>query len=99
MKIAVDLNVLLDVAQNRTPHYQASEEVLRRARLGEFEAVLPGHALTTLHYVLEKWSGTALADQTIDGLLTGFTIHPADTAVFKRARALSLPDFEDAVVA
>jgi hypothetical protein len=32
MRIAVDLNVLLDVAQNRVPHYQASEEVLARAR-------------------------------------------------------------------
>jgi hypothetical protein len=43
MRIAVDLNVLLDVAQNRVPHYQASEEVLARARRGEFEAVISGH--------------------------------------------------------
>ena len=34
MKITVDLNVLLDVAQNRLPYYQASEDVLNRARLG-----------------------------------------------------------------
>jgi len=27
MKVTVDLNVLLDVAQNRLPHYHASEEV------------------------------------------------------------------------
>lgn len=51
-----DLNVILDVAQHRLPHYQASEEVLHRARAGEFTAVLPGHALTTLHYIIEKWS-------------------------------------------
>src|SRR5688572_28735967 len=98
MKVAVDLNVLFDVAQNRIPHYQASEEVLRRARAREFEAVLLSHALTTLHYVLEKSAGGALANQTIDGLLRDFTIHPADTAIFKRARALLLGDFEDAVV-
>ncbi len=60
MKVTVDLNVLLDVAQHRLPHYHASEEVLHRARAGEFAAVLPGHALTTLHYVLEKASGTDL---------------------------------------
>ena len=34
MKITVDLNVLLDVAQSRLPHYHASEEVLHRARSG-----------------------------------------------------------------
>ena len=54
MKITVDLNVLLDVAQNRLPHYQASEEELHRARAGEYLTVLPGHAITTLHYITEK---------------------------------------------
>ena len=40
MKIAVDLNVILDVAQNRQPHYSASEEVLRRARLASVLGVI-----------------------------------------------------------
>jgi hypothetical protein len=35
MKVTVDLNVLLDVAQNRLPHHQASEEVVHRVRRGE----------------------------------------------------------------
>jgi len=99
MKITVDLNVLLDVAQNRLPHYAASEEVLHRARLGEYAAVLPGHALTTLHYIIEKHSGTMAANETIDGLLADFTIQPVDKTNFLRARQLPLKDFEDAVVA
>ena len=99
MKVTVDLNVLLDVAQNRLPHYHASEEVVHRVRRGEFAAVLPGHALTTLHYILEKYSGTALANQTLDGLLADFAIHPVDKANFQRARQLPLSDFDDAVVA
>ena len=99
MKVTVDLNVLLDVAQNRLPHYHASEEVVHRVRRGEFAAVLPGHALTTLHYILEKYSGTALANQTLNGLLADFAIHPVDKANFQRARQLPLSDFEDAVVA
>jgi predicted nucleic acid-binding protein len=99
MKITVDLNVLLDIAQNRLPHYHASEEVLHRARAGEYEVVLPGHALTTLHYILEKSSSTHLANQTIDGLLADFIIHSPDKTTFQRARRLPLKDFEDAVVA
>ena len=98
MKVTVDLNVLLDVAQNRLPRYHASEEVVHRVRRGEFAAVLPGHALTTLHYILEKYSGTALANQTLNGLLADFAIHPVDKANFQRARQLPLSDFEDAVV-
>jgi predicted nucleic acid-binding protein len=99
MKITVDLNVRLDVAQNRLPHYQASEEVLHRARGGEYEAVLPGHAITTLHYIIEKWPSTHLANQTIDGLLADFVIYPSDKTNFQRARQLAMKDFEDALVA
>jgi predicted nucleic acid-binding protein len=99
MKVTVDLNVLLDVAQNRLPHSHASEEVLHRARLGEFAAVLPGHALTTLHYIIEKYASTEMASQTVDGLLADFAVHPVDKANFQRARELPLKDFEDAVVA
>lgn len=99
MKITVDLNVLLDVAQNREPHYAASEEVLHRARLAEYSAVLPGHALTTLHYIIEKYSGTAAANDAIDGLLADFAIHPIGKPEFIRARQLPLKDFEDATVA
>lgn len=72
---------------------------MHRVRRGEFAAVLPGHALTALHYILEKYSGTALANQTLDGLLGDFAIHPVDKANFQRARQLPLSDFEDAVVA
>lgn len=99
MKIAVDLNVVLDVVQNRAPHYQDSAEVLSLARAGEISAVLPSHAVTTLYYVLAKAAGSIKADQTVDWLLIHFEIAVADKAIFRRARQLSLVDFEDAVVA
>ena len=98
MKITLDLNVVLDVVQNRVPYYQDSAEVLSRARAGEFAAVLPSHAVTTLYYVLAKAAGSAKADQTVDWLLTHFEIAVADKAIFRRARQLALADFEDAVV-
>lgn len=99
MKITVDLNIVLDVAQNRLPHYYASEEVLHRARVGEYSAVLPAHALTTIHYLIEKYSGTEVANQTIDGLLADFAIQSVGKTDFQRARQLQFKDFEDAVVA
>ena len=68
-------------------------------RAGEYAAVLPGHAITTLHYIIEKWSGANLANQTIDGLLADFILHPSDKSNFQRARQLPLNDFEDGVVA
>lgn len=60
---------------------------------------MPGQALTTLHYIIEKYGSPELANQTVDGLLADFAIHPVDKANFQRARQLPLKDFEDAVVA
>ena len=99
MRIAVDLNVLLDVAQNRVPHYQASEEVLARARRGDYEAVISGHAVTTLFYLIAKFADVPTANQTVDGLLADFAVLGPDKPVLLRARSLPLTDFEDAVVA
>src|SRR5438045_3290882 len=99
MRIAVDLNVLLDVAQNRVPHYQASEEVPARARRKEYEAVISGHALTTIFYIITKFAGVSRANQTIDGLLSDFEIRGPDKAILVRARSLPILDFEDGVIA
>jgi hypothetical protein len=46
MRVLLDLNVLLDVVQNRIPHYRDSAKVLSLARIGEIKAALPVHAFT-----------------------------------------------------
>ena len=98
MIIALDLNVVLDVVQNRQPHYQDSAEVLSRIRIGEIAALLPSHGVTTLWYLLDKAANPATANQTVDWLLNHFEIGATDKAAFQTARRLPIPDFEDAVV-
>jgi predicted nucleic acid-binding protein len=99
MRVLLDLNVVLDVVQKRVPHYQDSAEVLSLARLGQIEATLPSHALTTLYFIIAKAAGKPKANETVDWMLAHFEIIPADKAVFRRARQLAFADFEDAVVA
>ena len=99
MTALLDLNVLLDVIQSRQPHYADSAAVLSAARTGEFKALLPIHAITTVFYLIERSCGTAAANQTVDWLLEYFDVPSADKSVLVRARALLLRDFEDAVVA
>lgn len=99
MKIEIDLNVLLDVAQNRPQFYRDSEEVLARAREGEYEAVISSHLITTFHYIMEKFSGLPTASTAVDGLLADFSVVAPDKAVLLRARMLPMSDFEDSVVA
>lgn len=99
MKALLDLNVLLDVIQNRQPHCVDSARVLSAARSGEFDAAIPFHAVTTIFYLVERANDTATADQTVDWLLRHFKVPAVDKFTLIRARSLKLKDFEDAVVA
>jgi len=99
MKVLLDLNVLLDVIQNRQPHYNDSARVLSAARSGQFDALIPFHAVTTIFYLVERAQDTATASQTVDWLLKHFDVPMADKHTLLHARSLKLKDFEDAVVA
>ncbi|HEV2851763.1 MAG TPA: PIN domain-containing protein [Thermoanaerobaculia bacterium] len=95
----LDLNVLLDVVQRRESFYFASATVLSKVVETEEIGCLPGHALTTLHYIVRKSAGKERADELIDWLLTHFEVVPQDKLQFTRARTLAMPDFEDAALA
>jgi predicted nucleic acid-binding protein len=99
MRVLIDLNVLLDVLQQRQPHFAESAGVISAALNGRFEAWMPAHSLTTLHYLIERYSTLAAADEAVDWHLGRFQISHLDTVIFRRARRLGMSDFEDAVVA
>jgi predicted nucleic acid-binding protein len=99
MRAIVDLNVVLDVVQRREPHYAASATVLSRAVEHEFEGVLPSHALPTLYYIVDRFSGPDKAGELVDWLLRHFDVAEAGRTELVQARNLKLADYEDAVVA
>lgn len=98
MSLALDLNILLDVAQQREPFYRFSEAVLTMALNGRFRAFLPPHVLTTFYYLVRKSHGLETARNNLDSLLH-LEIAPSGSAELRRARSLPMADFEDAVVA
>ncbi len=98
MNVLIDLNVWLDVFQKRLPYYHASALTLSKSSEGFFVAIIPAHALTTLHYLISKNSGRSKANEVIDIMLMNFTVAPISQKTFQRARELNAADFEDSVV-
>lgn len=94
-----DLNVLLDVAECREPHFAASASVCAMAIRREVLGFIPGHSVTTLAYVVQKHSGRAKEGEVIDWLLNAFRVAPTEHEDMLRARSSKVSDFEDAVVA
>ena len=99
MKVLVDLNVLLDVIQKREPHYGASAAVLSNIARGEIGGAVPGHALTTVDYLVSRFAHRDGANEAIDWILGDFEVVGEGRDIMLRARGLQMEDFEDAVVA
>ena len=93
----VDTNVVLDVLLDRQPHVEASAAIWAAVERGSVDGWLSAHAVTTIHYLIQKELGTAKAKRTLSAVLRVFKVASVDGAVIQDALALALPDFEDAV--
>ena len=65
MTVTVDINVLLDVFQQRQPHYAASAQVVSLVSEGKLTGVCPAHGLTTLYYLVRKHATKADAEAAL----------------------------------
>lgn len=97
LRALIDLDVILDVLQERQPFYAASAAVLAAAETGRLEGYVAAHGVTTLHCLLAKNVGAIRARATIGDLLSVLEVAAVDDAVIRQAMALPLADFEDAV--
>jgi predicted nucleic acid-binding protein len=98
-RILVDTNVVLDVMLDRQPHAQRSAEIWKAVETGASEGLLAAHAITTLHYLIQKELGSTKAKRVISEILRVFRVAAVDGPVIEEALRLSLADFEDAVTA
>jgi len=96
-RLLVDTNIVLDVLLDRQPHADASVAVWAIIETGRCEGYLSAHAITTIHYLIQKELGAAKAKQLITLVLRLFRVAAVDGIVLEQALRLPLSDFEDAV--
>jgi len=96
-RILVDINVLLDVLAQRSPHYVASAAVWAAVENREVAGWVSANSVTTLYYLLRKISNHVTAMRGIRLVHEVFSIAPVDAALIEKALHSSLSDFEDAV--
>lgn len=99
MTVTLDINVLLDVFQQRQPHFPESSRVVDMVVGGSLVGILPSHGLTTLYYLVRKHGTRSGAEAAMDQVLKHFQIRGLDQAEWDQARKLTMEDFEDAAVA
>lgn len=97
IRVLVDLNVIIDVIQNRQPFYEDSAGVIDVVARGEVLGWLAAHSITTLFYIVSRSRNREAAVQAVTGLLESFTAAKVDDTVIREAISLGWKDFEDAV--
>jgi predicted nucleic acid-binding protein len=98
-RILIDFNVILDVLLDRTPHAESASRIWAAVETKRVAGLLPAHALTTIHYLVEREKGPREARRVVETLLRVFEVVPVGETILREALALSFADFEDAVCA
>lgn len=95
--ILVDLNVIVDVVQQRQPFYKESARVVDAVVREQAFGLLAAHSITTLFYVISRIRNRETAVTAITTLLDAFTVAAVDDRIIRQAISWGWQDFEDAV--
>lgn len=97
LKVLLDLNVVLDVLQNRASHYEASAKAWAAVEEGTLEGCIAAHSVTTLFYLLSQYLEWTAAVAALEEVLEVFSVATVDEDVIRNALSFGWRDFEDAV--
>jgi predicted nucleic acid-binding protein len=97
LQILFDLNIILDVLQERKEFYDFSARLLAYAETGAIQGWLAAHSITTLFYLIAKDKSSEQARVTLTSVLQFLKIAAVDQNTIEQALNLPYRDFEDAV--
>jgi predicted nucleic acid-binding protein len=95
--ILIDVNILLDVLQERKPFYETSAALLAYVETGRIRGYIAAHSITTLFYLYKKDKSVSDARATITNLLQFIKVADLNQTIIEQALNLDYSDFEDAV--
>jgi predicted nucleic acid-binding protein len=97
VRLLIDTNVIVDVAMERQPYLQASEQILLFVEQGSLDGYISASTFTDLYYIIRKARGHGWTLEFLTQLLTFCKIATVDQNVIDQALVSTIEDFEDAV--
>ena len=96
-RLLLDTNVVLDVILARAPWDADAVLLFDSIARGQATGFVAGHAVTTVHSIVQRAKGRGVAATAVSDLLQLVDVVPLDRSDFTRALSLGLADYEDAV--
>lgn len=97
IQVLFDLNIILDVLQEREGFYDFSARLLALAEIGRIQGWLAAHSVNTLFYLIAKGRSHEQPRVTLTSLLQFLKVAPVDHHTIEQALNLPHRGFEDAV--
>ncbi len=99
MHVFLDTNILLDIVEQRMPHYPASLAVLERCDELGHDLFIAWHGLATIFYITARKQGESEANKMISLLLSWATVATVGHDEAQEAHGYGIADYEDALQA
>ncbi|MGC6583212.1 MAG: type II toxin-antitoxin system VapC family toxin [Akkermansiaceae bacterium] len=95
MRVFLDTNILMDVAQGREPFYENSAEVIRFVHQENMQAFISWHSMATIFYILNKPWGDEKTKSYLRDILSWSKLAPTSQSSALKALEMEGEDFED----
>jgi predicted nucleic acid-binding protein len=95
--VLLDTNIIVDVALERQPHFEASQQVLFLVEQGQIEGYISASTFGDLYYIIRRSRGREWTTDFINWLVTYCQIATVNEAVIRMALTSNFRDFEDAI--
>lgn len=96
MIILLDTDVLIDVALNRTPHFEPASAVLLECEKRTVQGFVAWHTLSNLYYLVSA-AKESEARRFLEELVVFIDVVPTARDDFRYAARLAMRDLEDAL--
>lgn len=97
MKILLDTNIILDIALERQPYFDKSEQVLSLVEQQHLFGYVSASTFSDLYYIIRKSKGREAALDFLRRIATVCQIAVVNQAAISMALAANFRDFEDAI--
>jgi predicted nucleic acid-binding protein len=98
MKVLFDTNIILDLLLDRKPFSENAAYLFSLVEKSVINGYLSATTVTTVHYLLQKSTGSKSASRHIKTMLSLFDIAPVTRIVLDDALNIPFSDYEDAVI-
>lgn len=99
MKVMIDNNIVLDALRPNPEFESDAKQIFYLIWQDKITPYLCANSLTDIFYILKKVQGAEKAKETIANLMTAVNIVPITEEDCRKALALPMNDFEDALIA